>query len=499
MTRPGAERGRHPVLRLLRAEWTKYRSVPGWVRGSAIAALLIVLFPLTGLSGGSHEPAPPVPIGPAGEPVSDAFYFVHRPLSGNGRITVAVTSLTSLRGQDSGATAPWAKAGLIVTAGPEHGAGYAAIMVTGGHGVRMQHDYLHDQAGLPGAVSSSAARWLRLTRSGDTIIGEDSTDGTHWSRVGMVRLPGLAATVQVGLFVACPQYVHGVGTAGDVATAAFSVPRLAGAWPAATWRGDQIGEQTATFAGYPPDSSGGFTSNGDGFTVTGAGDLAPATRADVAVAGTVNDLLFGTFPALIVIVVVATLMITTEYRDGLIRSTFSASTRRGRVLVAKAVVLAGVTFTTSLVASVLAVALWLPLVRSLGIYLFPTPSGALLRAEVGTAALLAVAAVFALGVGTILRRSATAVATVIAATVLPYLLALTPFLPPPMAQWLTRVTPAAALAVQQTLTRYPQVDSLYTPANGYYPLPPWAGLAVLCGYAALTLTLAVVLLRRRDA
>jgi hypothetical protein len=233
--------------------------------------------------------------------------------------------------------------------------------------------------------------------------------------------------------------------------------------------------------------------------VTGAGDLAPATRADVVPAAAVNDILFGTFPALIVIVVVATLMITTEYRYGLIRSTLSASTRRGRVLVAKAVVLAGVTFTTSLVAALLAVLLWSRLVRGLGVYMFPTTSGALLRAQVGTAALLAVAAVFALGVGAILRRSATAVTTVVAATVLPYLLALIPFMPPSMAQWLTRVTPAAALAVQQTLTRYPQVDSVYTPAYGYYPLPPWAGLAVLCGYAALTLTLAAVVLRRRDA
>jgi ABC-type transport system involved in multi-copper enzyme maturation permease subunit len=487
------------MLRLLHAEWTKFRSVPGWVRGSAVAALMIVLFPLTGLSGGAPEQASPVPIGPDGEPVSDAFYFAHRPLSGDGRITVAVTSLTSLSAGDSGTAAPWAKAGLIISAGPEPGSRYAAIMVTGGHGVRMQHDYLHDRAGLPGAVSASAVRWLRLTRSGDTITGEASTDGTTWSQIDTVRLPGLATTLQAGLFVACPPWVQGIGTAGDVATATFGAPQLAGGWPAATWTGDQIGAHTTTFAGYPPGSSGEFTPTGGGFTVTGAGDLAPATRADVGVAGTVNDLLFGTFPALIVIVVVATLMITTEYRYGLIRSTLSASTRRGRVLVAKAIVLAGVTFTTSLVATVLAIPLWSRLVRSLGVYLFPTTPGVLLRAEVGTAAMLAVTAVFALGVGTILRRSATAVTTVVAATVLPYLLALTPFLPPPMAQWLTRVTPAAALAVQQTLTRYPQVDSVYTPANGYYPLPPWAGLAVLCGYTALTLALAAVVLRRRDA
>ena len=39
----------------------------------------------------------------------------------------------------------------------------------------------------------------------------------------------------------------------------------------------------------------------------------------------------------------------------------------------------------------------------------------------------------------------------------------------------------------------------YVPQAGYYPLAPWAGLAVLCAYAALALALAVVLLRRRDA
>jgi len=105
----------------------------------------------------------------------------------------------------------------------------------------------------------------------------------------------------------------------------------------------------------------------------------------------------------------------------------------------------------------------------------------------------------ALAVGTVLRRSAAAVTTVVATTVLAYLLALIPFLPPPMAQWLARFTPVAGLAVQQTLIRYPQVDSVYTPANGYYPLPPWTGFAVLCGYAVLALGLATVLLRRRDA
>ena len=75
---------------------------------------------------------------------------------------------------------------------------------------------------------------------------------------------------------------------------------------------------------------------------------------------------------------------------------------------------------------------------------------------VGTAALLAVAAVLGLAVGTLLRRSAGAVTAVIAGIVLPYLLATVPgILPAGAEQWLLRVTPAAAFAVQQTIHAVP--------------------------------------------
>lgn len=84
--------------------------------------------------------------------------------------------------------------------------------------------------------------------------------------------------------------------------------------------------------------------------------------------------------------------------------------------------------------------------------------------------------------------------------VLPYLMVnALPALPSPASGWLLRITPAAALAMQQSLPRYSQVAASYTPGNGYYPLAPWAGFAVLCGYTAVALGLAVVRLRRRDA
>jgi ABC-type transport system involved in multi-copper enzyme maturation permease subunit len=234
--------------------------------------------------------------------------------------------------------------------------------------------------------------------------------------------------------------------------------------------------------------------------VTGTGDIAPAGRESLGGAGVIGDILFGAFPALITVIVLGTRFITAEYREDMIRVTLAASPRRGRVLAAKAIVLGAVTFAAGLAGAVAAVPVGERLARANGVYLFPVTLATHIRVEAGTAALLAAASILALAAGTIFRRSAGAVTTVTAAIVLPYLLvAQIPFIPAGVTDWLTRVTPAAAFAVQQTLVPYHQVTSIYTPYNGYYPLTPWAGLAVLAGYTVLALAVAAVLLRRRDA
>jgi ABC-type transport system involved in multi-copper enzyme maturation permease subunit len=486
------------VIELLRAEWTKFRTVPGWVTGMAVAALMVVLVALLAGVSSDQKGSPPVPTGPGGEPVTDSFYFVHQPLAGDGSVTVSVSALESsvpkgIEGLRPG-TVPWAKAGLIVKESIRQGSPYAAIMVTGSHGVRMQDNYVNDTAG-----PAASARWLRLDRAGDTITGYASTDGTDWAKVGTARVSGLGSTVRVGLFVASPQAVEGLGTTSSVSTATFEDLRLQEGWTGDEWNGEQLGADSPTFAGFPANGSGSFTQSGGRFTVTGAGDIAPAVRYSLPTAGTHEDLLTGTFAALIAVTVVGALYTTTEYRKNLIHVTLAASPRRGRVLLAKAIVLGAVTFVAGLVGAVLAVPLGERLSRANGVYLFPVTSSTGLRVALGTAALLATASILALAVGTIFRKSAATVTTVIVAIVLPYLLVANPFMPASVANWLTRVTPAAAFAVQQTLVRYPQVANPYTPYNGYYPLEPWAGLAVLAGYAVVSLAVAAVLLHRRDA
>ncbi len=380
------------------------------------------------------------------------------------------------------------------------------MMITGHHGVRMQYDYTGDVAGPAGTVSAAAPRWLRLTRSGDKLTGYESADGTHWHTVGMARLAGLHATVQAGLFAASPgfarstsQSVTGASAGGGfaLATGDFDHVSLSSRRPGGTWAGSTIGGGPR---GALPGT--GFHQARDTFTVTGTGDIAPDVpgAADASGGADVGQTLLGAFGGLIAVIVVAAMFMTAEYRRGLIRVTLAASPRRGRVLAAKAVVIGTAAFIAGLAGSVAAVPIGEQLLRSNGNYILPVSALTQVRVVAGTAAVLAVAAVLALALGALLRSSTAAITLAIVVIVLPYLMVnALPALPSPASGWLLRITPAAALAMQQSLPRYSQVAASYTPGNGYYPLAPWAGFAVLCGYTAVALGLAVVRLRRRDA
>ncbi len=113
---------RDNFAQLALAEFTKLRTVRGWVVGLVVGALLIVgigvlsaagstgsCSPSSGASNGTANSAANGPasgaangsacgsgvptLGPDGEPVTDSFYFVHQQLDGDGSITVRVTSL----------------------------------------------------------------------------------------------------------------------------------------------------------------------------------------------------------------------------------------------------------------------------------------------------------------------------------------------------------------------------------------------------------------------
>ena len=518
----------------VRAEWTKFRSVRGWVIGMILAALLTIFVGVfaaanvnigCGTSGGSQHSGkaclPYVPHGPGGEVVTDSFSFVRQPLTGNGTITARVTALTGEHANLSagpaqvgnGNTVPglaaWAKAGIIIKQSTHQGSAYAAMMVTGSNGVRMQYNYTGDIAGLPGSVSAAHPRWLRLTRSGDTITGYDSADGTHWTQVGTVRLTGLPSTVQVGMFATSPNYTvtqssfgGGSSNSGPArATGVFDHVSLTGA-PSGPWTGTTVGGRGP--AGLRPGGGPGsapYTRTGATFTVTGSGDIAPATPGPGSglPTTTIEQSLVGAFLGLIAIVTVAAMFFSTEYRRGLIRTTLAATPRRGAVLAAKAVVIGAVAFVTGLVAAVVSIAVGVPREENQGRVLLTAPVLTEVRVIVGTAAVLALAAVFAVAVGAILRRSAAAITIAVLIVVMPFLLTALNVVPAGVGDWLLRLTPAAGLAIEQSIPRYPQVTTVTSLTRGYYPLSPYAGFAVLCLWTAAALALALVMLGRRDA
>ncbi len=518
--------GQDGFWQLAHAEWTKFRTVRGWLIAAIFAMVLIDGLGLAlvdaggGVGGGCRAScAAAVPTGPSGEAVLDSFYYVRQPLSADGSLTVRVTSLTGEYQPQGGYVGPhtpsglasklvpWAKAGIVIQQSSKPGSAYAAMMVTGQHGVRMQYDYTGDIAGLPGQVSAASPRWLRLTRSGDTIIGYDSADGRHWIKVSSVQLPGLPKTVLAGMFATSPLYFQGNfpsyaqsggGTSPSRATGVFDNVSLLGGRPGGAWTGEFVGssERMDSMPGI------GFHQAGGRFTITGTGDIAPIVGGGTNtnfVTGTIADHLVAVIFGLLVLAVIGAMFITTEYRRGMIRVTLTASPRRGRMLAAKAVVIGLVCFVLGLPTAALAVIAGSAISRSRGIYILPVSWLTQVQVIVGVAALLAVAAVLAMAVGTILRRSVVAVATVIVMFLVPYVLGDTSVLgSPALSEWMFRVTPVAAFAIQQSVPAYAQVAGQYGPPE-YFALAPWAGLAVLCAYAAVALALATYLLRRRDA
>lgn len=126
----------------------------------------------------------------------------------------------------------------------------------------------------------------------------------------------------------------------------------------------------------------------------------------------------------VVVAVLAVLVITAEHSSGAIQTTFIATPRRLPVLVAKTVVVATTAVILALIASAVAYLASLPLLTQVDLDADPA---SMTTTVAGGAFYLAVVAVFALLVGTIVRNTAAGVVTVLATiVVLPVALALAP-------------------------------------------------------------------------
>jgi len=210
------------------------------------------------------------------------------------------------------------------------------------------------------------------------------------------------------------------------------------------------------------------------------GHQSPGERAHF---NPLDPALIGSQIAQLAIGILGVLVITAEYSTGMIRATFTAVPKRLPVLWAKAFVFAVVTFVLMLPSVLIAFfASQSILSRHHANIAWSHPGVA--RAVIGAALYLMVIAVLTLGLGTIMRNTAGGIATFAAVF----------FVIPP----LMNVLP----------TSWNDAISPYLPANAgraiisithdAHALAPWTGFALFCGYAAITLVVAAVLLARRD-
>lgn len=195
----------------------------------------------------------------------------------------------------------------------------------------------------------------------------------------------------------------------------------------------------------------------------------------------------------VVIAVLAILTITGEYSTGQIRSSTTAVPRRVPILAAKAIVL----FVSVLAISVVSLALsWLaasPFLDRAGLALDLSEPD-LLRAMLGAPLYLGTIGLFAFAVGALLRHSAAALAGVLGLLlVLENLVAALPF------RFFEVVSPfLPSTAGSRILMTDESIATANSMSDGTH-LTAWQGYGVLVAWVVLLLTLAAVLMRRRDA
>jgi ABC-2 type transport system permease protein len=188
--------------------------------------------------------------------------------------------------------------------------------------------------------------------------------------------------------------------------------------------------------------------------------------------------------ASLAIAVLGVLCISSEYSSGMIRTSLTAVPKRGRVLAAKSLVVAVVTFVVGEATTFGAFFAGQALISG------HAPTAALgdpgvARAVAGGGLYLTALAVLSVAVGALLRHPAAAIACIVA--VLLVLPGIAQALPDSWRNPVTEFWPTLAGT---------QLTSVHHSAH---TLQPWPGFAVMCLFTAIVYAIAWTLLNRRDA
>jgi ABC-2 type transport system permease protein len=225
------------------------------------------------------------------------------------------------------------------------------------------------------------------------------------------------------------------------------------------------------------------------WTLAATAILVPAFAVFVGATGSLqpdDTILGGSLTGSVGVQMVATVLgalaITTEHSSGMIRTTLAAQPRRLTVLAAKGAVVFTTLFAVTSVSCTLAFGIGLVMIDG-DVHATGDPWPAL----PGIALMLSVSGLLGLAVGTVLRRSAGAVAAVAGVTLLPSLLG--PLFGD-LQRWVGGASPSSAL---EKLTQ--TSDATHETVGS---LGGWPSLAIVAAYTAAALVGSAWLLRARD-
>jgi ABC-2 type transport system permease protein len=193
----------------------------------------------------------------------------------------------------------------------------------------------------------------------------------------------------------------------------------------------------------------------------------------------------GLFFAQLALGVLAILVVSSEYSTGTIRTTLAAVPQRGYVLAAKTLLVGLVSLLLALAIAFAGFFICQPIFTSYNIPLdFSIHAPHVLRALFGSGLYIGALVLFATGLALIIRHTAGAITTLVGVVfILPIISGL---LPDVWQRDFSRFLPANAGSAVTFTVHMPNT------------LGPWAGYAVLLGWAALSLGVGWWLLRTRD-
>jgi ABC-2 type transport system permease protein len=222
---------------------------------------------------------------------------------------------------------------------------------------------------------------------------------------------------------------------------------------------------------------------GLGAAIAGTGSPYHVSAANSAATG-VSASLLGLLFAQLVTGLVGVLAFSGEYGTGMIRATLAVVPSRRPVLWAKLIVLAGLVLPVTLLCAVADFFTATALLSARGGSVITLTEPGVLRTVVGSSLYLTVVVIIGLALGALLRKTAAGLSVFTAVFfVLPIVMGALPHNLSGFAPYLPANAGGALWG---------------NPLTTGHELSPWAGFAVLCGYAVVLTAAAAWQLRRRD-